>query len=110
MLPRICSSSEVYGIETGGGGERSTDCGNSGRSTSSAGPQSNGNPVPVSETTSLGAAYGAGLTVGYFRDADELRAKWAVGGTWDAAFRGSGTGKGVPAVEKAVTPSLDWAE
>jgi len=52
----------------------------------------------------------AGLTVGYFRDADELRAKWAVGGTWDAAFRGSGTGKGVPAVEKAVTPSLDWAE
>jgi len=66
---------------------------------------------PVSETTSLWARpMWAGLTVGYFRDADELRAKWAVGGTWDAAFRGSGTGKGVPAVEKAVTPSLDWAE
>src|SRR6202790_2100150 len=36
----------------------------------------------VSETTSLGAAYAAGLAVGFFQDTDELRKKWAVGQTW----------------------------
>src|SRR5450755_2305621 len=36
----------------------------------------------VSETTALGAAYAAGLAVGYFRDTDELVANWAVDRQW----------------------------
>src|ERR1700722_13619386 len=36
----------------------------------------------VKETTALGAAYAAGLAVGYYRDTDDLRANWAVDRTW----------------------------
>ena len=38
----------------------------------------------VSETTSLGAAYAAGLAVGFWRDLDSLRANWQVDRTWQA--------------------------
>src|SRR3984957_19795265 len=38
---------------------------------------------PVKETTSLGAAYAAGLAVGFFRDTDELVTNWAVHQRWD---------------------------
>ena len=36
----------------------------------------------VSETTALGAAYAAGLAVGFWRDLDELRANWKEDKTW----------------------------
>ncbi len=36
----------------------------------------------VIETTVLGAAYAAGLAVGYWRHLDELRANWSVDRTW----------------------------
>ena len=32
----------------------------------------------IKETTALGAAYAAGLAVGFYKDIDELRANWAV--------------------------------
>ncbi len=38
----------------------------------------------VKETTALGAAYAAGLAVGFFRDTDELVANWAVDQTLGA--------------------------
>ncbi len=45
----------------------------------------------VIETTALGAAYAAGLAVGYWHSLDEVRANWGVGATWspgmDAAQR-----------------------
>jgi glycerol kinase len=34
------------------------------------------------ETTALGAAYGAGLGIGYFASLDELRARWQASRTW----------------------------
>ena len=37
----------------------------------------------VAETTALGAAYAAGLAVGYWANEDELRANWSVGKTWE---------------------------
>lgn len=36
----------------------------------------------IIETTVLGAAYAAGLAVGYWRHLDELRANWSVDRTW----------------------------
>jgi glycerol kinase len=64
----------------------------------------------VNETTALGAAYAAGLAVGFFKDIDELRANWAVDRTWrpqmDAPRRDALYGKW----KKAVTRSFDWEE
>jgi len=37
----------------------------------------------VKETTALGAAYAAGLAVGFFKDTDELVANWAADGRWE---------------------------
>jgi glycerol kinase len=39
----------------------------------------------VKETTALGAAYAAGLAVGFFTDLDDLRARWSVDRTWKPA-------------------------
>ena len=36
----------------------------------------------VAETTALGAAYAAGLAVGYWRDKEDLRANWLEGKRW----------------------------
>ena len=41
----------------------------------------------VSETTALGAAYAAGLAVGYWRNTDDLRANWGVDKTWTPGAR-----------------------
>jgi glycerol kinase len=40
----------------------------------------------VRETTALGAAYAAGLAVGFFKDTDELVANWAVDRRWEPAM------------------------
>ena len=37
----------------------------------------------VTETTALGAAYAAGLAVGYWSNADELRQNWRVDKVWE---------------------------
>lgn len=39
-------------------------------------------PVTKDATTALGAAYAAGLAVGYFKDLTDLRANWSVDHTW----------------------------
>ena len=36
----------------------------------------------VAETTALGAAYAAGLAVGFWKDYDELRANWGKDKEW----------------------------
>ncbi|MFI5106149.1 MAG: glycerol kinase GlpK, partial [Terriglobales bacterium] len=40
----------------------------------------------VKETTALGAAYAAGLAVGFFKNTDELRAAWTAEHTWHPAL------------------------
>ncbi|WP_420040532.1 glycerol kinase GlpK [Gordonia sp. MP11Mi] len=42
----------------------------------------------VNETTALGAAYAAGLAVGYWESTDDIRANWAEGGRWDPQMPG----------------------
>jgi glycerol kinase len=62
----------------------------------------------VAETTALGAAYAAGLAVGFWKDFDELRSNWGRGREWipqmDVARRESLYAEW----KKAVTRTFDW--
>jgi glycerol kinase len=62
----------------------------------------------VRETTALGAAYAAGLAVGYWRDTDEMRENWTADKTWEPAMRGTLRETYCAAWKKAVGKSLDW--
>ena len=64
----------------------------------------------VKETTALGAAYAAGLAVGFFKDTDELHAKWAVDRTWQPHLEEREREKMCRLWKKAVTRSFDWVE
>lgn len=64
----------------------------------------------VQETTALGAAYAAGLAVGFFRDLDELAAHWAVDHRWEPAMDPVSRERLYRFWKKAVTRSFDWVE
>jgi glycerol kinase len=64
----------------------------------------------VQETTALGAAYAAGLAVGFFSDLDELRSKWAVDRTWKPRVENEERENLYRQWKKAVTRSFDWVE
>jgi len=64
----------------------------------------------VMETTALGAAYAAGLAVGFCKDIEELRASWAVDQTWTPASEEAKREELYRLWKKAVTRSFDWAE
>jgi glycerol kinase len=64
----------------------------------------------VSETTALGAAYAAGLAVGFWKDTDELKKNWGRDKEWKPkmdAKRRKGLYSGW---KKAVTRTFDWVE
>jgi glycerol kinase len=64
----------------------------------------------VQETTALGAAYAAGLAVGFFKDTDELAAHWAVDRRWEPAMNQASRERLYHFWKKAVTRSFDWVE
>ena len=64
----------------------------------------------VMETTALGAAYAAGLAVGFFQDLDELRARWAVDQAWTPATDEAKREELYRLWQKAVTRSFDWVD
>jgi glycerol kinase len=64
----------------------------------------------VAETTALGAAYAAGLAVGFFENTDELTANWAVDRRWEPNMDASTRERLYHFWKKAVTRSFDWAE
>ncbi|MBU2697302.1 glycerol kinase GlpK [Pimelobacter sp. 30-1] len=71
--------------------------------------------VPVSrpvvpETTALGAAYAAGLSVGYWRDTDELRQNWREDTRWEPQWDDDRRASGYAQWKKAVQRTLDWVE
>jgi glycerol kinase len=61
------------------------------------------------ETTALGAAYAAGLAVGYWKGLDDLRANWAVARTWTPSMAGDRRAALAGAWKKAVERSFGWA-
>jgi glycerol kinase len=62
----------------------------------------------VIETTALGAAYAAGLAVGFWRDLDELRANWREDTRWEPQFTAEDREERLAMWKKAVTRSFDW--
>ncbi len=62
----------------------------------------------VSETTALGAAYLAGLAVGYWRDEAEVAANWALDRTFEPRSTATERDARYAMWKKAVTRSLDW--
>ncbi|MGH3906782.1 MAG: glycerol kinase GlpK [Pseudonocardiaceae bacterium] len=64
----------------------------------------------VSETTALGAAYAAGLAVGFWSGEDEIRANWAADRRWDPAMDPERRERLYAQWRKAVTRTLDWVD
>jgi glycerol kinase len=62
------------------------------------------------ETTALGAAYAAGLGVGYFKDVDDLRANWAVDRTWHPQMAETQRAQLYRHWKKAVDRSFNWVD
>jgi glycerol kinase len=61
------------------------------------------------ETTALGAAYAAGLAVGYWQDTDDLARNWGVTQTWTPAMTQDRRTALTASWHKAIGRSFDWA-
>lgn len=64
----------------------------------------------VNETTALGAAYAAGLAVGYWAGEDDIRNNWAKDKQWDPAMDPARRESEYASWKKAVTKTFDWVE
>jgi glycerol kinase len=64
----------------------------------------------VAETTSLGAAYAAGLAVGYWREIEDLRANWGIDRQWMPIMKADIREKSYRGWLKAVTRTFDWVD
>ncbi len=64
----------------------------------------------IKETTALGAAYAAGLAVGYYSDLRDLRQNWAADQTWEPHMGEAHRESIYRQWKKAVTRSFDWVE
>jgi glycerol kinase len=64
----------------------------------------------VAETTALGAAYAAGLAVGFWKDTDEMRANWNEDERWEPAWTDEQREAGYAGWKKAVERTLGWVD
>ncbi|GIE34767.1 glycerol kinase [Actinoplanes italicus] len=64
----------------------------------------------VAETTALGAAYAAGLAVGFWKNTDELRENWNESQRWQPAWSAEQRENGFGRWKKAVQRTLDWVD
>jgi glycerol kinase len=64
----------------------------------------------VAETTALGAAYAAGLAVGYWKDTDELRANWNESKRWSPEWSDEQRESGYADWKKAVQRTMGWVD
>jgi glycerol kinase len=64
----------------------------------------------VAETTALGAAYAAGLAVGFWKSTDELRENWNESQRWEPTWTGEQREEGYGRWKKAVERTLDWVD
>ena len=62
------------------------------------------------ETTALGAAYAAGLAVGYWKDLEDLKQNWGIAHTWKPNMEADKRNKLYHYWKKAVARSFDWDE
>ncbi len=64
----------------------------------------------VAETTALGAAYAAGLAVGFWRSTDELRDNWREDARWEPTWSDDRRESGYRRWQAAVQRSLGWVD
>jgi glycerol kinase len=64
----------------------------------------------VAETTALGAAYAAGLAVGFWSGLDDLRANWQEDRRWEPAMEAGERERLDRNWKKAVSKTLDWVD
>jgi glycerol kinase len=64
----------------------------------------------VAETTALGAAYAAGLAVGYWQGLDDLRANWQVSKTWQPQMSDAERAQRYAGWLRAVQRSMNWVQ
>jgi glycerol kinase len=64
----------------------------------------------VAETTALGAAYAAGLAVGFWNNLDELRANWGMDKEWRPGMDEATRTRLYAGWKKAVSRTLNWIE
>ena len=64
----------------------------------------------VTETTALGAAYAAGLAVGYWGGMDELKENWSIDKTWQPGMAEADREKAYKGWKKAVERTLNWVD
>ena len=64
----------------------------------------------VTETTALGAAYAAGIAVGFWAGTHDVVANWAEGRRWEPAMEGAERERLFRNWVKAVTRTLDWVD
>ena len=64
----------------------------------------------VAETTALGAAYAAGLAVGFWKDTDELATNWQEKQRWEPQIDDAAREELLKTWKKAVSKTLDWVD
>ena len=62
------------------------------------------------ETTAMGAAYLAGLAVGYWKNRDEIRSNWKIDATFTPQISDEERGEKIKGFQKAVTRAFAWAK
>ena len=62
------------------------------------------------ETTAMGAAYLAGLAVGYWASKDDVRNNWAIDRTFESEITEEERKQKIKMWKKAVTYSFNWAK
>ena len=62
----------------------------------------------VAETTALGAAYAAGLAVGFWKDLDDLRENWRMDKRWEPRWSADRRDAAYAGWQKAVERTLNW--
>ncbi|MCR3750957.1 glycerol kinase (EC 2.7.1.30) [Lentzea californiensis] len=64
----------------------------------------------VAETTCLGAAYAAGLAVGYWSGTEELKANWHKAAEWEPSMEPAARARGYRKWKKAVERTVGWMD
>jgi len=64
----------------------------------------------VAETTALGAAYAAGLAVGFWSDEAEMRSNWQADKQWEPRWSSDQRAAGYAGWQKAIERTLNWVD
>ena len=67
-------------------------------------------PVTKDATTALGAAYAAGLAVGFFKNTDDLRSNWQLDRSWNPQLDAAKRDEMYRFWKRAVSRTFDWLQ